>query len=1128
MATAQRFAGKAEAQPYKSKYPIRIVTAASLFDGHDAAINLMRRIMQSSGAEVIHLAHNRSAAEIVTAALQEDVQAVALTSYQGGHMEFFTYVRELLDKAGASHVRIFGGGGGTILPEEAEELHRRGITRIYLPDDGRAMGLQGMINDVLEKSDFAPWADLNGALTEISQAEGPYYLPIARALSRLENDSEAIRSYLAETPVPRRAVVIGVTGTGGSGKSSLTDEFAQRFLRHFPDKRLAILSIDPSHRKSGGALLGDRLRMNSIYHPNVYMRSFATRTAHRSIPPFLREAIDILQLAGFDLIWVETAGIGQADTEIVDYVDISVYVMTPEFGAPSQLEKIDMLEYADFVVLNKFDRKGAQDALFAVRKQYQRNFKRFGEPLEAMPVFPTLASQFNDPGVNRFFRALMQAVAQKQPESWEAVAHIPEDTRPLGATMLIPPHRQRYLAEIAETIRSYNQWVEEQAQIAHQLQALQEVKALHPSDTSLNTLQEELEQQLDPTVKAILQKWEETLAKYQAPLFEYTVRDKVIRVQTHTESLSHVQIPKIAVPRLRDWGDRVRWALQENFPGEFPYTAGVFPFKRTEEEATRMFAGEGTPERTNRRFHYLAAGLSAPRLSTAFDSVTLYGEDPDYRPDIYGKIGNSGVSIATLDDMKKLYSGFDLADPKTSVSMTINGPAPAILAMFMNTAIEQQCEKYIRENGLVEEVERKIAEKYAALGLPRPTYEGKLPDRHNGLGLLLLGVTADEILPREVYERIKADTLARVRGTVQADILKEDQAQNTCIFSVEFAIRMMGDVQEYFIQNKVRNFYSVSISGYHIAEAGANPITQLALTLANGFTYLEYYRARGMKVDDFAPNFSFFFSNGMDPEYVVIGRVARRIWAKALKILYKAAPRSQMFKYHVQTSGRSLHAQEIAFNDIRTTLEALYALADNCNSLHTNAYDEAITTPTEESVRRAVAIQLIIQKELGLMKNENPWQGSFFIEWLTDVVEEAVLQEFERLNERGGVLGAMELGYQRNKIQEESLYYETLKHTGQIPIIGVNTFLGKDGSPTIIPNEVVRSTTEEKEQQIRNLRAFQQRNADKAPQALKTLQEVALSGGNTFAALVEAVKVASLGQISAALYEVGGKYRRNM
>ncbi|MCS6895282.1 MAG: methylmalonyl-CoA mutase family protein [Bacteroidia bacterium] len=1125
-AVAQRFAGKAEAQPYKSRHPIRIVTAASLFDGHDAAINLMRRILQSTGAEIIHLAHNRSAAEIVTAAIQEDTQAVALTSYQGGHMEFFTYIRELLDKAGSTHVRIFGGGGGTILPEEAQELHRRGITRIYLPDDGRAMGLQGMINDVMEKSDFAPWADLNGALEHLSEVTGPYYAPLARALSRLENDPETIREFLRHYPVERRAIVIGVTGTGGSGKSSLTDEFVQRFLRYFPDKKIAILSIDPSHRKSGGALLGDRLRMNSIYHPHVYMRSFATRTAHRSIPPFLGEAISLLQLAGFDLIWVETAGIGQADTEIVDYTDISVYVMTPEFGAPSQLEKIDMLEYADFVVLNKFDRKGAQDALFAVRKQYQRNFKRFSEPVDVMPVFPTLASQFNDPGVNRFFRALMEKVAEKKPGMWET-SHISKDERPIAISAIIPPQRQRYLAEIADTIRSYNQWVEEQAQIAHQLQAIQDTIKLSPSP-DIQRLQQELEKQLAPEVRTILEKWEETLARYQAPLYEYTVRDRAIRVQTHTESLSHIQIPKIATPRYRDWGDRVRWALQENFPGHFPYTSGVFPFKRTEEEATRMFAGEGTPERTNRRFHYLASGLSAPRLSTAFDSVTLYGEDPDYRPDIYGKIGNSGVSIATLDDMKKLYSGFDLADPKTSVSMTINGPAPAILAMFMNTAIDQQCEKYIRENGLAEVVEQKIQEKYNALGLPRPVYEGKLPDRHNGLGLMLLGTTGDEVLPQDIYERIKADTLARVRGTVQADILKEDQAQNTCIFAIDFALRMMADVQEYFIQHKVRNFYSVSISGYHIAEAGANPVTQLALTLANGFTYLEYYRSRGMAVDDFAPNFSFFFSNGMDPEYLVIGRVARRIWAKALKILYKASPRSQIFKYHVQTSGRSLHAQEIAFNDIRTTLEALYALADNANSLHTNAYDEAITTPTEESVRRAVAIQLIIQKELGLMKNENPWQGSFFIEWLTDVVEEAVLQEFERLNERGGVLGAMELGYQRNKIQEESLYYETLKHTGQLPIIGVNTFLGKDGSPTNIPNEVVRSTSEEKEQQIRNLKAFQARNAAKTASALRHLQDTALSGKNTFAALMEAVKVASLGQISGALYEVGGKYRRNM
>ncbi len=1123
----QRFAGKAEEAPYRATYPIRIVTAASLFDGHDAAINLMRRLMQATGAEVIHLGHNRSAAEIVTAAIQEDAQAVALTSYQGGHMEFFQYIRDLLNEAGATATRIFGGGGGTILPHEAEALHQYGITRIYLPDDGRAMGLQGMINDVLRKSDFAPWLELpDKALHLLPQTTGPYYKELARLLSRLENDPDFIKAALATLPTPRQAPVIGVTGTGGAGKSSLTDEFVQRFLRHFPHKRLAILSIDPSHRKSGGALLGDRLRMNSIYHPNVFMRSFATRTPHRSVPTFLKEAIQLLQLAGFDLIWIETAGIGQADTEITDYADLTVYVMTPEFGAPSQLEKIDMLEYADFVVLNKFDRKGAQDALYAIRKQYQRNFKRFSEPLEAMPVYPTLASNFNDPGVNRFFKALMERVGTIASGAWTGLEGIPLDERPLSASQVIPAARQRYLAEIAETIRRYNQGVEAQAQIANKLQAIESLEEL-PVDQR-EALARLYREALTPEVQAILRSWEETLARYQAAYYEYTVRDRVIRVETHTESLSHNQIPKIAVPRLHSWGDRVRWALQENFPGQFPYTSGVFPFKRTEEEATRMFAGEGTPERTNRRFHYLASGLSANRLSTAFDSVTLYGEDPDYRPDIYGKIGNSGVSIATLDDMKKLYSGFDLCDPKTSVSMTINGPAPTILAMFFNTAIDQMCEKYIRDQGLTAEVEAYIRAKYERLEQPIPRYEGHLPDGHNGLGLLLLGVTGDEVLPPEVYQKLKAEALSKVRGTVQADILKEDQAQNTCIFAIDFALRLMADIQAYFIQHKVRNFYSVSISGYHIAEAGATPVTQLAFTLANGFTYLEYYRAQGMNIDDFVPNFSFFFSNGMDPEYVVIGRVARRIWAKALKHLYHASPRSQMLKYHVQTSGRSLHAQEIAFNDIRTTLQALYALADNCNSLHTNAYDEAITTPTEESVRRAVAIQLIIQKELGLAKNENPWQGSFFIEWLTDLVEERVLEEFERLNERGGVLGAMELGYQRAKIQEESLHYETLKHTGQLPIIGVNTFLGSDGSPTDIPNEIVRSTPEEKEQQILNLKAFQSRNSDRASNALTALQKAALSGTNTFEALMEAVKVASLGQISQALYEVGGRYRRNM
>ncbi|MGQ9863466.1 MAG: methylmalonyl-CoA mutase family protein [Bacteroidia bacterium] len=1113
-------------QPYRSKYKIRIVTAASLFDGHDAAINLMRRILQSSGAEVIHLGHNRSAHEIVTAALQEDVQAVALSSYQGGHMEFFTYIRQLLDEAGASHIRIFGGGGGTILPTEIETLHQKGITRIYAPDDGRTMGLQGMINDILQKSDFAVWEN---TLLDFQALQN--FLGLARALSALENMPESyipqIQSLYADHAPSKAIPVVGITGVGGAGKSSLVDEIVQRFLRTYPDKKIAILSVDPSKRKSGGALLGDRLRMNSIYHPHVYMRSFATRVAHRSLPTFLRQAVALTRLAGFDLILLETAGIGQADTEITEHADINVYVMTPEFGAPTQLEKIDMLEYADLVVLNKFDKRGAQDALYAICKQYQRNHKLFNQAVDEMPVYPTLASQFNDPGVNRFFEALFLRIRQNYPD-WEAPY---TSENPPTQITLIPPSRERYLGEIVHTVRAYNQQTDTYAALARKLYQLQGAQQTLSDLALQNEIEKEIQKIKSSLPKDLLQQlenWDEEKSRYTDETYAYTVRDKTLYVKTYHESLSHTRIPKIAPPNLSDWGDRVRWLRQENYPGKFPYTAGVYPFKRTEEDPTRMFAGEGTPERTNRRFHYLAAGIAGARLSTAFDSVTLYGQDPHTRPDIYGKIGNSGVSIPTLTDIKKLYSGFRLADPKTSVSMTINGPAPIILAMFLNAAIDQECEIYIRQHGLADHVTQKIQALYTEKGLPLPTYEGSLPDRHNGLGLMLLGVSGDEVLPAEVYHALRDKTLQQVRGTVQADILKEDQAQNTCIFAIDFALRMMGDIQAYFIEKKVKNFYSVSISGYHIAEAGANPITQLAFTLANGFTYLEYYLARGMYVDDFAPNFSFFFSNGMDPEYAVIGRVARRIWAKALRYLYGANPRSQMLKYHIQTSGRSLHAQEIDFNDIRTTLQALYALADNCNSLHTNAYDEAITTPTEESVRRALAIQLIINKELGLTKNENPWQGSFFLEWLTDKVEEAVLQEFERLNERGGVLGAMETSYQRNKIQEDSLYYETLKHSGQLPIIGVNTFLAKDGSPTKIPNEVIRSSDAEKQQQIRNLQAFHTFRADKAPKALQELQRAALRGENIFATLMETVKYASLGQITHTLYAVGGQYRRNL
>ncbi len=1122
---------KVAVAPYKPKHRIRIVTAASLFDGHDAAINIMRRIMQATGAEVIHLGHNRSVEEIVKAAIEEYAQGVAVTSYQGGHMEFFTYLYDLLHERGAGHIKIFGGGGGTILPSEIQELQRYGIARIYHPDDGRAMGLQGMINDVLQRCDFLPPLTYNGDMLHFLLQGDP--LAIAQAITLVEEYPEqapafmeAVRSHIPARPIP----VLGITGTGGSGKSSLVDELVRRFVADFPTKRVALLSVDPSKRRTGGALLGDRIRINMASHPHVYMRSFATREAHVALNRHVRDAIAIVKAAGYDLIVVETAGIGQSDTSVVDVADVTLYVMTPDYGAPSQLEKIDMIDYADLIAINKFDRFGAQDALREVRKQYQRSHRLWEKPLEEMPVVGTIASQFNDPGVNTLYRLLIRTLADKMGLDWRPQVDVRyELTRKIE---IIPPHRRGYLGEIIETVEQYNRFVEEQAAIASQLYQLQgALEYAQQQGHDVEALRQEvarLWEKLDPHCRQILQTWQEKLQRYRQPEFSYTVRGRHIRVSNYVETLSHLQIPKVALPRYRDWGDILRWVLQENVPGEFPYTAGVYPFKRQTEDPTRMFAGEGTPERTNRRFHYLSFGMPAARLSTAFDSVTLYGEDPDYRPDIYGKIGNSGVSVASIDDAKKLYSGFDLCAPTTSVSMTINGPAPIILAMFFNAAIDQQCEKYILQAGLREEVERRIEKLYAERGLPRPTYRGELPEGHNGLGLLLLGVSGDEVLPPEVYENIKAETLHVVRGTVQADILKEDQAQNTCIFSTEFALRLMGDVQEYFVQHRVRNFYSVSISGYHIAEAGANPITQLAFTLANAFTYVEYFLSRGMHIDDFAPNLSFFFSNGMDPEYTVIGRVARRIWAKVIRFKYGGNARSQMLKYHIQTSGRSLHAQEIAFNDIRTTLQALYALADNCNSLHTNAYDEAITTPTEESVRRAVAIQLIITKELGLTKNENPWQGSFFLEQLTDMVEQAVLEEFRRLNERGGVLGAMELMYQRAKIQEESLYYEQLKHSGELPIIGVNTFLDKHGSPTIVPERVVRSTPEEKEQQIANLRAFWHRNAERAPVALERVKRAAARGENVFAELMEAVKVCSLGQLTHALYEVGGQYRRAM
>ncbi|WP_443938272.1 methylmalonyl-CoA mutase family protein [Pedobacter sp. MW01-1-1] len=1120
---------------YKPKHKIRFVTAASLFDGHDATINIMRRILQSSGAEVIHLGHNRSVEEVVNCAIQEDVQGIAMTSYQGGHLEYFKYMYDLLQEKNSGHIKIFAGGGGVILPDEISELEAYGISKIYSPDDGRKMGLQGMINDMLVKTDFLTPETTSDELASIQQGN---IKTIASTISFAENNPEGSAQLvhaLKELSKNNQAPVLGITGTGGAGKSSLVDELVRRFLIEVKDKTMAIISVDPSKRKTGGALLGDRIRMNAINHPRIYMRSLATRQANLALSKNVQESIDICKAAGYDLIIVETSGIGQSDTEITEHCDVSLYVMTPEFGAATQLEKIDMLDFADLVAINKFDKRGALDALRDVRKQYKRNHNIFEAKDEDIPVYGTMASQFNDPGMNNLFAAVMQQIKTKTGTDFQA--HTELTSNQSEKIYIIPPDRVRYLAEIAEASQSYNEWVEKQSGFAKKMYQLKGVIDLltedkNNSDTamiqSLTETYAYYEEQLDGECKRLLRQWPETKKAYKEDFFIYKVRDKEIKQALYSESLSKLRIPKVALPRYEAWGDILRWLLTENRPGEFPYAAGVFPLKRDGEDPTRMFAGEGGPERTNKRFHYVSLGQPAHRLSTAFDSVTLYGEDPHIRPDIYGKIGNSGVSIATLDDAKKLYSGFDLCAPSTSVSMTINGPAPMLLGFFMNAAIDQQCEKYIIENHLQEEIEKKIAAIYKTKNIHRPTYEGSLPEGNNGLGLMLLGVTGDQVLPADVYAQIKAKAISSVRGTVQADILKEDQAQNTCIFSTEFALRMMGDIQQYFITEKVRNFYSVSISGYHIAEAGANPISQLAFTLSNGFTFVEYYLSRGMHIDDFAPNLSFFFSNGIDPEYAVIGRVARRIWAKAIKYKYKGNDRSQKLKYHIQTSGRSLHAQEIDFNDIRTTLQALYAIYDNCNSLHTNAYDEAITTPTEESVRRAMAIQLIINRELGLAKNENPLQGAFIIEELTDLVEEAVLAEFKRINDRGGVLGAMETMYQRGKIQEESLYYETLKHTGEFPIVGVNTFLNKNGSPTVIPGEVIRATEDEKQFQIESLKKFQERNTDKSEEILRDLQKAAIQGENIFDKLMEVCKICSLGQISNALYEVGGQYRRNM
>lgn len=1165
--------------------PLRFVTAASLFDGHDAAINIMRRLIQAQGAEVIHLGHNRSVEDVVRAALQEDADAIALSSYQGGHVEYFKYMVDMLRERGAGHIRVFGGGGGTITPEEIRELQAYGVERIYHPNDGMKMGLVEMIEDVVRRAgdarDTAPAAD-DASVPGIGDE-----IAIGRMLSRLEDgafgDAELAHLRRQWQLAGGRTPVIGITGTGGAGKSSVTDELLNRFLASFPQMRIAVVSVDPTRRRTGGALLGDRIRMNSLRSPRVYMRSMATRRQHAAINTVLRDCIGFLKSLAYDLVIVETAGIGQSDSEIVDLVDFPMYVMTSDFGAPSQLEKIDMLDYAELVVLNKFDKRGAEDALRDVRKQWKRNRVAFAMKDEDVPVYPTIASQFNDPGISWMFANLCRLLRDKRGAgNAEAAAQGGCDWMPAidttlkepRATVLIPGSRVRYLAEIAEQGRAINARIESQAEVAERAQgcwqalkelddaALPAALDLYPADaltdaaadTSLRTLRQRYNdavQSLDSEALRLLREWPARLKSITDEVNEYQVRGKTIRVENYRESLSHQQIPKIAAPTYRSWGELLVFLQKENLPGSYPYTGGVYPYRRSGEDPIRMFAGEGTPERTNRRFHYLSLGQPAARLSTAFDSVTLYGEDPAPRPDIYGKIGNSGVNIPTLDDMKKLYSGFDLCAPTTSVSMTINGPAPMILAMFMNTAIDQQVEKYLKADpARWAEAEKKIAAMFE--GRARPQYHGELPPTNNGLGLGLLGVTGDQLVDADTYARIKAETLSTVRGTVQADILKEDQAQNTCIFSTEFALRMMGDIQQYFVDHGVRNFYSVSISGYHIAEAGANPISQLAFTLSNGFTIVEYYLARGMKIDDFAPNLSFFFSNGMDPEYTVIGRVARRIWARAMRERYGANERSQMMKYHIQTSGRSLHAQEIQFNDIRTTLQALYALFDNCNSLHTNAYDEAITTPTEESVRRAVAIQMIINKELGLNFCENPWQGSFIVDKLTDIVEEAVYKEFEAISERGGVLGAMDTMYQRGKIQEESLYYEHKKHDGSLPLVGVNMFLPKEHAGEVATEiELIRSTEEEKGQQIENVRNWQRNRNALAPagetshshevagsacsdagvhdgHGLAYLQNTARERRNVFAALIEAVKTHSLGQISHALYDVGGEYRRNM
>lgn len=1131
---------------YEPTHKVRFITAASLFDGHDASINIMRRILQATGAEVIHLGHNRSVHEIVQCAIQEDAQGIAISSYQGGHSEYFKYMIDLLKENNASQIKVFGGGGGVITVEEIRDLHDYGVARIFSVDDGSQMGLQGMINYMMEACDFDT---TEGSKVNLQKLYDGDLNTLSRIITALENRVDQLALYNGSDLVlngdqnvqksDKTIPVLGITGTGGAGKSSLTDEIIRRFLTEFEELTIGVISVDPSKIRTGGALLGDRIRMNSIDTPRVFMRSMATRASNKSISDAVKGATEVYKAAGFDLIIVETSGIGQSGTEILEVCDLPIYVMTHEYGAATQLEKINMLDVAEVVVLNKFDKKGSLDALRDIRKQMQRNRGEWHVKPEKMPVYPTIAAQFNDEGIHRLFAKIAELVKDRFPLDWNPQLYTnTEAAEDLQTQAIIRGRRQRYLSEISETIESYHQWAEEQVDIASKLDqvrgTLDQIKSWKPDDeekllSRLGEMENYWTEQLDPLPKKILDGWNQLYEQYSGDEFTVEIRGKEIHNKLKRESLSGTKVPRISLPKTKNLGDRLRFALKENLPGYFPFTAGVFPFKREGEDPTRMFAGEGTPERTNRRFHYVSEGMPAKRLSTAFDSVTLYGEDPAHRPDIYGKIGNSGVSICTLDDMKKLYSGFELTSPKTSVSMTINGPAPMILAMYMNTAIDQEVERYLKEQGEWGSVQKKIREYFVQNDIPQPQYNNELPATNEGFGLGLLGVSGDQFVDAETYERIKNDTLKVVRGTVQADILKEDQAQNTCIFSTEFALKMMGDVQSYFTEHKVRNYYSVSISGYHIAEAGANPVTQAAFTLANGFTYVEYYLSRGLNIDDFAHNLSFFFSNGLDPEYAVIGRVARRIWAIAMKNKYSANERSQKLKYHIQTSGRSLHAKEIQFNDIRTTLQALMAVYDNCNSLHTNAYDEAITTPTEESVRRALAIQLIINKEMGMTMNENPLQGSFIIEELTDLVEEAILSEFDRLTERGGVLGAMESMYQRGKIQEESLHYESLKHSGEKPIIGVNTFQSESVSAEDEKEiELIRSTEGEKNQQIKSLESFHNRNREKSKEALLQLKKVAREEGNLFKELMETVKVASLGEITHALYEVGGQYRRNM